>query len=667
MTKLHMNRMATTIIAILLAALATSLGTGLPAAWANSANDTGTSVATPLTASGVTESDDETATDDAMPCGITYQTKLVGNSWQSWKSDGESAGATKGAKKLESFKIKLTGDETGSVQYQTHVSTVGWTSTRSNGKTAGIAGEKHPVNAIRIALTGDISKTYNVYYRVNTKDTGWQSWKKNGTVAGKASSTCPVRAIQVKLVKKEAASSTSSTGIVGVRYRSNMNKSGWTTYAANNEAVGVTKKHQRLKAFHVYLDSGAYSGSIKYRVRLNDGTWKAWKQNGQSSGTYKSIEALKIKLTGPIAKKYDVVYRVYVHGIGWQRRMRNGEVAGTRGQNLQIESLKIELVPKSKASGWVKNDGTWSYYSAGKKQKNKWVVTKEHPIDLTAQGEKRYWIDATGSLAVSRYVNPKTANDSNSGWTAYATPSGYVAVGKYTNEDGILLAGETGRLHTQSRWINSKEFDGTDQRYRLVKKGVCAVVQTGLFKVNGKLYYGWEDGRGYLMRSDTQYIDGTWYKANAKGVLKSVYAEIIERYVQWAIDIANDDSHGYSQANRWGPDYDCSSLVCAAILAAGFPDSGASWTGNMRSCLKKVGFVWHEGTAGLKRGDIMLVHNSNRQHTEIYLGNNSLVGAHIAETGGIYGEAGDQTGREICVTSYYDAPWEGYLRYKSVE
>lgn len=60
----------------------------------------------------------------------------------------------------------------------------------------------------------------------------------------------------------------------------------------------------------------------------------------------------------------------------------------------------------------------------------------------------------------------------------------------------------------------------------------------------------------------------------------------------------------------------------------------------------------------------MLVHADYRQHTEIYLGNNQLVGAHIAETGDIYGEPGDQTGREISVGAYYNAPWQGYLRYK---
>ena len=39
-----------------------------------------------------------------------------------------------------------------------------------------------------------------------------------------------------------------------------------------------------------------------------------------------------------------------------------------------------------------------------------------------------------------------------------------------------------------------------------------------------------------------------------------------EKAVTWAIKIANDPAHGYDQDNRWGPDYDCSSLVISCLL-----------------------------------------------------------------------------------------------------
>lgn len=41
----------------------------------------------------------------------------------------------------------------------------------------------------------------------------------------------------------------------------------------------------------------------------------------------------------------------------------------------------------------------------------------------------------------------------------------------------------------------------------------------------------------------------------------------IQTATQWMINLANDDSYGYDQTHRWGPDYDCSSAVikCMAI------------------------------------------------------------------------------------------------------
>ena len=45
--------------------------------------------------------------------------------------------------------------------------------------------------------------------------------------------------------------------------------------------------------------------------------------------------------------------------------------------------------------------------------------------------------------------------------------------------------------------------------------------------------------------------------------------DVIESAAAYAQNIAADDSHGYDQAGRWGPDYDCSSLVISAFRKAG--------------------------------------------------------------------------------------------------
>ena len=167
--------------------------------------------------------------------------------------------------------------------------------------------------------------------------------------------------------------------------------------------------------------------------------------------------------------------------------------------------------------------------------------------------------------------------------------------------------------------------------------------------------------------SSVQGFEITVREFNADGVTGgngSVAADAnIEKAVQWAIGIANDDSHGYDQTNRNGPDYDCSSLVSHALIQAGF-NVPVSSTRTLRANLVAVGFEWIPGlnnSGEMVRGDILLTEGS---HTEFYIGQGQNVGAHYNEFGGIVGgRTGDQSGYEISVTSYYSFPWGGVLRW----
>ena len=123
----------------------------------------------------------------------------------------------------------------------------------------------------------------------------------------------------------------------------------------------------------------------------------------------------------------------------------------------------------------------------------------------------------------------------------------------------------------------------------------------------------------------------------------------IEAMVNYAIAIAEDDSHGYSWSDRWDVDRDCSSLMYDAADHAGYgvgrgPDK-TRYTGTMEADFSAAGFSVLPYGGELVRGDILL----NGHHTEMYIGDGMNVGAHIAETGDVYGEPGDQTGYEISI------------------
>lgn len=146
----------------------------------------------------------------------------------------------------------------------------------------------------------------------------------------------------------------------------------------------------------------------------------------------------------------------------------------------------------------------------------------------------------------------------------------------------------------------------------------------------------------------------------------------IEKAVSWAESIALNSSHGYSQVNRWGPDYDCSSLVIQALENSGIPakSRGATTTRDMAPVLKNLGFrdiinsVDIRSGKGLRRGDVLL----SSSHTAFYSGDGNIVHASIDENGTIIGaHKGDQTGREICIRSYYNKPWSSVLRFEELQ
>ena len=143
----------------------------------------------------------------------------------------------------------------------------------------------------------------------------------------------------------------------------------------------------------------------------------------------------------------------------------------------------------------------------------------------------------------------------------------------------------------------------------------------------------------------------------------------VEAMLAWAMEIANDDTHGYSQNNRYGPDYDCTSFVCTALREGGFQLEGYLSPRGMVRELPALGFaVYRKGETEPRRGDILV---EIGVHAEFCMGDGCCVGAHQRYDR----RSGDSTGHEIeyrtpegfkcwfCKKAQYDY----IIRYEALE
>ena len=141
----------------------------------------------------------------------------------------------------------------------------------------------------------------------------------------------------------------------------------------------------------------------------------------------------------------------------------------------------------------------------------------------------------------------------------------------------------------------------------------------------------------------------------------------VEAAVQWAIDKVTNNWITYDEYPRQTTvgdfnalQYDCSSFIITAFLYAGFPVTGATYTGDMRQYFEPAGFTWYPGTTwyseDLLRGDILL---QEQYHTEMYIGNNQDVNCGTTP-GAVVSHWDYYTNSEI---GYYNG-WDGILRYE---
>ncbi|MDO4807354.1 MAG: peptidoglycan amidohydrolase family protein [Coriobacteriales bacterium] len=600
---------------------------------------------------------------------ISYAGSIRGEGWQRWQQDGATAGRANGSKLVEGLRIKLTqgNNKIKGVSYKAYVQGSGWTKWVSDGTSLGKKGKR--IEAIKVKLSKALASTYDVVYRVKVDSYGWLSWTSNGSPAGSTGKSKRIVAIKVALQKKESPTITTGGKSyydgAAVALSAHVEGTGWQK--ARLGKAGTAGGGLRIEAITARInDAVDYSGSIAYRSRVQGSGWKKYVKNGKVSGTTgksKRIEAMSFKLTGQVSKHYDIYYRAYVQGIGWLQWAKNGQNAGSQGFSLRMESIQVRLVPKgSKAPS---SDGAalqMSYVRApsvtyrASSNGTSWLGKKKNGTTCGKVGGKalkkiRMSIsspDAKGSIVYqTRAVGAEWSAAVTNGKTSGNSGANIEAIRVSLSGDIANMYDVYYRVHAKGEgWLGWAK-NGAEAGTGGYRAGIDAIK----VKLVARFESGPSDDKASYVIS---YFDPTIRK------------ESITAYLAYAVKIAEDDAHGYSQLSRWGPDYDCSSLVITSLREAGLPTGTAYFTGDMLENLRENGWLVMRYTTMevLQRGDILLTPND---HTEFYLGDGKNVRAWMSEHGTIWGSAGDQTGHEIEVVDFHTNGkhgWKYVLRLK---
>ncbi len=138
-----------------------------------------------------------------------------------------------------------------------------------------------------------------------------------------------------------------------VVYSTHVQTYGWQDPVSDGKESGTTGESKRLEGIRISLDNPAYEGSVEYCTHVQTYGWQSWRSDGELAGTTnesKRLEAIRIRLTGELARHYDIWYQTHIQHFGWSGWAVNGESCGSAGYSYRLEAIRILIVPKGDAA-----------------------------------------------------------------------------------------------------------------------------------------------------------------------------------------------------------------------------------------------------------------------------------------------------------------------------
>lgn len=288
---------------------------------------------------------------------VSYRAHVSKKGWMEQVSDGKMAGTTGLGLGMEAIEISVDGQEDLGIAYSTYTSATDWSEETSNGEMAGTTGKKRAIEAIRIALTGEQKDAYTLYYRVHVAKLGWLDWAKDGAEAGTQGYGYEIQAIEIVLQPQEGealgSTDTPIRRLPLLTQEMHVSKKGWMQSATGTRLTGgTTGLGLGMEALRLSV-TGWEDLGVTYSVHISKKGWLSECSDGEMAGTTGqklAIQAIKIRLTGAEAEKYDIYYRAHVHKLGWMDWAKNGEIAGTTGHAWEMQALELCVVEKGAAA-----------------------------------------------------------------------------------------------------------------------------------------------------------------------------------------------------------------------------------------------------------------------------------------------------------------------------
>lgn len=265
--------------------------------------------------------------------------------------------------------------------------------------------------------------------------------------------------------------------------------------------IGTTGQGLRLEALKFTI-SGA-SGAVQCQAHVQNIGWQNIANNtAGTTGRALRVEAIRLALIGELSQWYDLSYQAHVQNKGWMDWVSNGAVAGTSGQALRMEALNIKLVPKSSKAAQA-SDGIIGVRTSAHVQNIGWQTAVESGATAGTTGQSlrvealRMTLDA-GAVGGGIQAN---AHVQNIGWQGYrSSEAGTTGKGLRMEAVQLKLTGGIAntydivyRAHVQNigwqPWTLDEGIAGTTGRslrvealqVKLVKKSTGLVVSEGTY------------------------------------------------------------------------------------------------------------------------------------------------------------------------------------------